>query len=200
MQLVLASQSPRRSELLAALGVRFRVETASVSEWEEERADPVALVTHNARIKGAAVAERHAALPVLSADTTVSCDGVVLNKPMDAADAVRMLRHLSGRTHDVFTAVCLTWRLHDVAETIVVRSGVRFRKLDDARIAEYLDKVHTLDKAGGYAIQEHGELIVEGYEGSLSNIIGLPLDEVRELLARNDVLDQVTNAADDGNP
>jgi septum formation protein len=131
------------------------------------------------------VAARHPDAWVLGADTTVFVDGAVLNKPADLDDARRMLGLLSGRTHDVFTG--LAWRRLDrgVSEDIGIGSRVTFRRLDAAAIEKYLAAAHVLDKAGAYGIQDHGDLIVERWEGSLTNIIGLPVETTEELLTRH---------------
>jgi len=182
--LILASASPRRQELLARLGLPFTVVVARVTEDETPDADPRRLVAHNAALKAAWVAARFPAATVLGADTTVCLDGHVLNKPADAAEARAMLRRLSGRAHTVHTGLALRRGRDSLALEAVVDSTVRFRALDEATIEAYLAKVHTLDKAGGYAIQEHPELIITGYEGSLTNIVGLPLSETKQILTR----------------
>ncbi len=182
--LILASASPRRRELLAQLGVAFDVVVADVTEHEESSTDPRVMVAHNAALKADWVAARQPDAVVLGADTTVFIDGHALNKPRDAAEARAMLRRLSGRTHTVFTGLAVRrgrdgLRLEDNAA-----SDVTFKVLDEPTIEAYLARVHTLDKAGGYGIQEHSDLIVAGYTGSLSNIIGLPLDETKQILTR----------------
>ncbi len=182
--LILASASPRRQELLARLGLPFSVFVAAVTEDETPDADPRRLVGHNAALKAAWVSARFPAATVLGADTTVCLDGHVLNKPADAAAARAMLRRLSGRTHSVHTGLALRRGRDALAVDIVVDSAVRFRSLDESTIEAYLARVHTLDKAGGYAIQEHPDLIIAGYEGSLTNIIGLPLSERKQILTR----------------
>ena len=180
--LILASASPRRQELLARLGLTFTAVVAAVTEDETPNADPRRLVAHNAALKAAWVSARFPAATVLGADTTVFLDGHVLNKPADAADARAMLRRLSGRTHSVHTGLALRRGRDALALDAVVDSAVRFRELDERAIESYLARVHTLDKAGGYAIQEHPGLIIASYEGSLSNIIGLPLSETKQIL------------------
>jgi septum formation protein len=181
--LILASASPRRRELLARLGVPFTVEVAAVTEFEDPGADPRQLVAHNAALKADWVAARHPGALVLGADTTVFLEGAVLNKPADGAEARAMLRRLSGRTHTVFTGLALrgpAGRREDAGVT----SEVTFRPLDEAVIEAYLARVHTLDKAGGYSIQDGAELIVAGYEGSFTNIMGLPLETTKQILTR----------------
>ncbi len=187
-RLILASASPRRRELLGSLGLAFDVVTASVDEHEATDADPRELVRHNAALKAGWVSSRHPDALVLGADTTVFVDGVVLNKPVDLDDARRMLRALSGRAHSVFTGIALRAQAAGVSEDLGVESRVFFRRLDDASIDRYLGLAHALDKAGAYGIQDHGEIIIERWEGSLTNIIGLPVDETKALLTRHRML------------
>jgi septum formation protein len=184
-RLILASASPRRRELLAGLGVSFGVIPAAVEEHEASDADPRALVQHNAALKADWVAARHPDAFVLGADTTVFLDGVVLNKPADLEDARRMLRHLAGRTHVVCTGLALRRLDSGLRDDQIVESRVTFRPLDEATIDRYLAAAHVLDKAGAYGIQEQGELIVAGWEGSFTNIVGLPVEATRELLTRH---------------
>jgi septum formation protein len=183
-RLILASASPRRRELLAQLGVPFEVVVAEIVEHEEATTDPRVMVAHNAALKADWVAARHPDALVLGADTTVFIDGHALNKPRDSAEARAMLRRLSGRTHTVFTGLALRRGRDGLRIDEGVASDVTFKPLDDATIEAYLARVHTLDKAGGYAIQEHADLIVAGYRGSYSNIIGLPLETTKQLLTR----------------
>jgi septum formation protein len=182
--LILASASPRRRELLAQAGIPFTIVVADVTEHEAEDSDPREMVRHNAALKADWVAARHPEATVLGADTTVFIDRTVLNKPRDAADARAMLRRLSGRTHTVFTGMAVR-RLSDGLKLDEgVASEVTIKPLDEATIELYLSRVHTLDKAGGYAIQEQTDLIVAGYTWSLTNIVGLPVDEMKQLLTR----------------
>ena len=187
-RLILASASPRRRELLAQLGLPFTVVVADITEHEDSTTDPRTMVSHNAALKADWVAARHPDAWVLGADTTVFLDGHALNKPRDLGEARAMLRRLGGRTHTVFTGLAL--RQHrsgyraDGGET----SEVTFHPLTEAVITEYLGKVHTLDKAGGYGIQEHGDLLVAGRTGSFSNIMGLPLDATKQILTRAGLL------------
>ncbi|HEY4301714.1 MAG TPA: Maf family protein [Candidatus Didemnitutus sp.] len=181
-RLILASASPRRRELLAQAGLAFEVIPAEVTENEEPSAEPCAMVLHNAALKADWVADRHPDATVLGADTTVFIDRTVLNKPRHRDEARAMLRRLSGRTHTVFTGLALRRRRDGLKIDRGVASEVTFRVLSDVMIDDYLQRVHTLDKAGGYAIQEEGDRIVESYKGSMTNIIGLPLDETKQLL------------------
>lgn len=183
-RLILASASPRRRELLAGLGVPFDVITAQVVEHEEASTDPRVMVAHNAALKADWVSERHPDAIVLGADTTVFIDGTALNKPRDGTEARAMLRQLSGRTHTVFTGLAVRCRSEGLRIDEGVASEVAFKPLDEATIETYLARVHTLDKAGGYGIQEHSELIVAGYRGSFTNIVGLPVETTKQILTR----------------
>lgn len=181
--LILASASPRRREILTRLGFIFAVVPAQVAEHEPAATEtPRDMVAHNAALKADWVAVRHRDSVVLGADTTVFLDGEVFHKPADLAAARTMLLRLSGRTHSVFTAVVV--RSGHCNAAIGVESRVTFRTLDDGLIARYFAGCNPLDKAGAYGIQDGGELIVERYTGSLTNIIGLPADETKQLLAR----------------
>jgi septum formation protein len=182
--LILASASPRRRELLEQMGLTFQIIPAEVTEHEAEDADPREMVRHNAALKADWVAERHPEATVIGADTTVFIGQTVLNKPRDLSHAREMLRMLSGRSHTVFTGLAVRRTRDGLKLDRGVASEVTFRTLDDATIELYLGRVHTLDKAGGYAIQEHADLIVAQYTGSLSNIVGLPVDEMKQLLTQ----------------
>ena len=183
-RLILASASPRRRELLAQLGVPFEVVVADVVEHEDAATDPRVMVTHNAALKADWVAARHPDALVLGADTTVFIEGHALNKPRDAAEARAMLRRLSGRTHTVFTGLALRRASDNLRIDDGEASDVTFKLIDEATITAYLARVHTLDKAGGYAIQEASELIIARYTGSLSNIVGRPLETTKQILTR----------------
>ncbi len=182
--LILASASPRRRELLAQLGVPFEVVVADVTEHEEATTDPRVMVAHNAALKADWVAARHPDAIVIGADTTVFIDNLALNKPRDAAEARAMLRQLSGRTHTVFTGLAVRCPRDGLEINEGVASEVTFKPLAEITIETYLSRVHTLDKAGGYGIQDHSELIVAGYQGSLTNIVGLPLETMKHILTR----------------
>ncbi len=162
----------------------FEVVVADVTEHEESSTDPRVMVAHNAALKADWVAERHPDALVLGADTTVFVDGHALNKPRDLAEARAMLRRLSGRTHTVFTGIAVRRRRDGMRIDEGVATGVTFKALDDATVETYLSRVHVLDKAGSYAIQEHGELLVAGYAGSYTNIVGLPLETTKQILTR----------------
>jgi septum formation protein len=181
-RLILASASPRRRELLAQLGVPFEVRVAAVTEHEEETTDPKVLVAHNAALKADWVATRHPDAVVLGADTTVFLDGASINKPADLQEARAMLRRLSGREHTVFTGIALRQASTGLRRDDLVSSQVQFKPFGDSVIEAYLRLTNTLDKAGAYSIQEHTDLIVAGYLGSFTNIMGLPLEATKQIL------------------
>lgn len=145
---------------------------------------PVEMVETNARLKAKAVAGLHPDALVLGSDTTVALGEAILNKPADPHQARDMLRQLSGKSHHVHTAFALIHAEGGVEDFEVVSSRVQFKTLDASGIETYLARVHTLDKAGGYAIQEHGDLIIQSYEEPLSCIVGLPIETVRKKLCR----------------
>lgn len=194
-RLILASASPRRRELLAQLGVPFDVLVADVTEHEAEDADPRTMVAHNAALKADWVAKRHPAAIVLGADTTVLINNTVLNKPRDLDDARAMLRRLAGRTHTVFTGVALRQQSTGLRVDEGVTSSVTFRAFNDEVIDAYFRVVDPLDKAGAYGIQEGRELIVERWEGSFSNIMGLPMEVTKQILTKAGLLPESSTLA-----
>jgi septum formation protein len=183
--LVLGSASPRRAALLREMGVPFAIVASDVPEETEAGESPTAFVRRAAIDKGAAVARRRPGDWVLAADTEVAVDGEVLGKPRDAADARRMLRRLSGRVHEVLTGVALFAPGGACVEARVVRTAVAFRALSDEEIAAYVAGGEPADKAGAYAIQGGAAGFVREVDGSISNVVGLPVDEVRDLLVRH---------------
>ena len=181
-RIVLASQSPRRRELLALVGIPHEVAPADVDESVFGDEAPGAYTERLARRKAAVIARRAPEAVVVAADTTVVIDGLILGKPDDEADARRMLRLLSGRTHTVHTAV-------SVASRGAVVSGVEdvsvtFRALEDDEIAAYVATREPMDKAGSYGIQGYGATIVERIDGDYFAVMGLPLVRLTRLLAR----------------
>lgn len=179
VNIILASGSPRRSELLAAAGIRFDVVVSPAEEIHDASMPLDVLCERNAELKAEAVAVDHPQAIVIGADTLVWIDDTPLGKPKSPAEARDMLRRLSGRANTVCTGVCLI-RPGGVRERFHVLSEVEFRVLNEAAISEYLALVDTMDKAGGYAIQEHGDRIIREIRGSYSNVVGLPVDEVVE--------------------
>ncbi len=186
--LVLASGSPRRQALLARLVDSFEVIVSGVPEPIVAGMDPAANVLQIARAKAEAVAPLAAGCVVLSADTDVVLDGEILGKPADAGAAGAMLRRLRGREHLVLTAVVVKDAVSGRTWDALERSRVRIRDLSETEIERYVATGEPLDKAGGYAIQGAAASMVESVDGSYSNVVGLPLDSVRELLKRAGVV------------
>lgn len=186
--LILASGSPRRRELLAQFDIPFEVlssNTPEKSESESHGLTPSEFCWWNSAKKGFAVQKLHPRRPILAADTVVALDTSLLGKPKDLAEAARFLEKLSGRSHEVWTAVQLYipskgWK------GFVEKTVVTFQDLSATKIQQYLDKVHVLDKAGGYALQDHPHLIIQSVQGSHSNVVGLPVERLKAFL--NEVL------------
>jgi septum formation protein len=183
--LYLASQSPRRRELLEQIGMSFSVLQVDVPEQREAGESPQEYVHRVARDKARAglahlAANERSAAVVLGSDTEVVLDGEVFGKPLDAGDAAAMLRRLSGRTHEVMSAVWLVAERNEQSDICVSR--VRFAKLDEATIAAYVASGEPFGKAGAYAIQGFGAGLIEHLDGSYSGVMGLPLFETSRLL------------------
>jgi septum formation protein len=179
--LVLASRSPRRQALLTSLGVAFIVDAADVDETPLPGEPPGVLARRLCRAKAATVAGRYPGAVVLAADTMVALDGMLLGKPADEFEATAMLRMLRGRTHQVFTAVCVA-QGGNLASQLSI-SDVTMRPYSDAEIAVYVATGDPLDKAGAYAIQHPRFSPVAAWDGCYAGIMGLPLRLAREMLA-----------------
>lgn len=185
LAVVLASRSPRRLDLLAQLGVAPEVVPADIDESPHAGESPVDMVRRLAMSKARAVAERlgdERTGVVLAADTTVDLDGENFGQPVDEADAARMLRRLSGRTHRVHTAVAVVRPGSDAPEVEVVTSLVTFQPLNDHVVEWYVGTGEPIGKAGAYAVQGLGGTLVASVKGSWSNVVGLPLTETARLL------------------
>ena len=180
MHLILASASPRRAELLRAAGFDFDVMPVEVNEQFGAGERPEDAVTRLAIEKASLVATHHTEAVVLAADTTVVINREALAKPADERDAARMLRLLSGRTHEVLTGICLSHRGRRLIH--VEPSRVRMARLSDEEIAWYVSTGEPMDKAGAYAVQGLASRFIEGIEGSYSNVVGLPIYSVYGLL------------------
>ena len=186
--LFLASGSPRRRELLTQIGVPFQVVSASIDETPLSDECPAAYVERLARAKARAGREHllgasvSAPFCVLGADTAVVLDDQILGKPVDEANALSMLMALSGREHEVLTAIAIL--AAERCETRVVRSRVSFRTISQQEAAQYWASGEPQDKAGGYAIQGLAAVFVAGLNGSYSGVVGLPVCETAELLGQ----------------
>jgi septum formation protein len=182
LKLVLASRSPRRSELLKAAGFEFTVRVEDVDETPRDGEDPFVYAVGLAIDKAYAVPVHDGEI-VLAADTIVVLGKEIMGKPKDAADATRMLRALAGQKHEVITAICLRYGADEV-ETDVAQTHVWFIPLSDAEIADYVASGEPMDKAGAYGIQGLASKFVDRIEGSYSNVVGLPMSLVyRDLKA-----------------
>lgn len=176
--IVLASASPRRSELLESAGIIFTVVSGDIDETPLPGEMPVAHVLRLAEGKARAVASIAAGRFFIGADTIVLCDGEIMGKPCDNADAVRMLRALSGRVHQVITGFAIVDRQTGRTLSRVVSTEVTFKLLAEKEISTYVASGCPLDKAGAYAIQGGAAYMVERIDGSYTNVVGLPLCEV----------------------
>ena len=176
--LILASASPRRAGLLRQLDLKFQVLPGDATELSDDQLSPFEICQLNAHRKARAVARKFPDALVIGADTLVFLDRKILGKPATFAEAQTMLEKLQGRTHQVVTGVSLIHLRTHRESVFAVSTDVRFRALDSAQIRHYLSQMNPLDKAGAYAIQERGELIIEEISGSFSNVVGLPVERL----------------------
>ncbi len=177
--LILASASPRRSELLRQMGLQFEILPAQSAEEHPGHLTPVEICQINAYHKARAVAKKHPDALVLGADTVVCLGTRIFGKPASLEEAEQMLLALQGQEHVVITGVCLIHLRPHRQRTFADTTWVRFHPLGTEQVESYLSKVSPLDKAGAYAIQEHGDLIVERIDGSFTNVVGLPMERLR---------------------
>lgn len=181
MHLILGSNSPRRREILGYFSFPFEVVAPSFDEESHEyRGDPVAYASELAMHKAASLAARFPEELILTADTVVYSEGKIYNKPANHKEAAQFLRELSGKWHEVITGLCLQkgdWQKSGFAKTRIL-----FCPLSESQIDQYIKQVHPFDKAGGYAIQRAGSIIVAKIEGCHYNVMGLPIQALRELL------------------
>lgn len=185
VQIILASASPRRKELLDQIKVTCKVYPVELDETPLPNEPPFDYVQRMAAEKSAAcLAQLKTGIPVLAADTAVILNNVIMGKPKDQADAMAMLRRLSGKTHQVYSAISLRGREHGQVVSI---TEVTFRRLTESEILDYWRSGEPVDKAGSYAIQGMGAAFVESIKGSFSGVVGLPLFETAELLANQGI-------------
>jgi septum formation protein len=168
--------------MLAKAGLRFEVIPSPAEELHDESMPLDLLCEENARLKALDVAKDHPQATVIGADTLVYIDQTPLGKPCDENEAREMLKRLSGRTHQVCTGVCLA--RGGQSETFHTITEVVFKELDDDLIRDYMQKVHVMDKAGSYAVQEHGDMIIREVRGDYDNVVGLPLAQLLSKLER----------------
>jgi septum formation protein len=181
---VLASSSPRRAALLSEGGFEFKIASPRVAEKFDAALTLHELTLWNATRKGMSIAQTRPDAVVLAADTLVALDNQIIGKPADLREATRMLRRLSGETHEVCSAVAIYQQTSGRSAIFHDVSHVRFRRLSDATIENYLSKVGPLDKAGAYAAQGSGAEIIAKIEGSFTNVVGLPMEKTVAELAK----------------
>lgn len=179
IDLILASTSPRRAQLLGLLGVNFRVE--AVDALETFKHDPKDTVISNAKRKAEKAMAMFPSSLILSADTVIDFEGRIIGKPETTEKAYKILKSFSGKTHRCTTAVCLV--KYDFIEVRTEQTLVHFKNLKDSEISSYIEKVNPCDKAGGYGIQDLGWSLVRSIEGSFDNVMGLPLSKVLEMFS-----------------
>jgi len=184
MTFILASQSPRRRELLASIGLKFDVMPSDIPEIHQPGESPEEYVARLSRDKAAAIAAKHADAWVIAADTTVLLGDELLEKPADANDAKRMLATIAGKTHIVYTGVTLQNAATGWRDTRVAETEVRMLPLDERDIAWYVSTGEPLDKAGAYAAQGIGGVFIDSIHGSYTNVVGLPLALLFQMLRR----------------
>ncbi len=179
--MILASKSPRRYELLKLISEDFRVISATGEEVVPEGLSPAEVVQHLARQKAREVAASHRGEVIVAADTVVAIDGEILGKPRDEAHAVEMLRLLSGRTHTVYTGVCVIFE-NGAEKSFTEGTDVEFYPLTEREIADYVATGEPMDKAGAYGIQERGALLVKRIDGDYYTVMGLPVGRLSRVL------------------
>ena len=184
MKFILASQSPRRRELLASIGLDFDVIPSAVPEVRDPGESPEEYVARLSREKAAAIAQTHGDRWIIAADTTVLLGEELLEKPLDAADARRMLATIAGKTHIVYTGVTLQHPARGHHDTRVAESEVRMLPLTEREIEWYVATGEPLDKAGAYAVQGIGAMFIDSIHGSYTNVVGLPLALLYQMLRR----------------
>jgi septum formation protein len=184
MRFILASQSPRRRELLASIGLAFDVMPSDVPEVHRPGESPEEYVARLSRDKAAAVAAKHEDAWIIAADTTVLLGDELLEKPVDDDDAKRMLATIAGKTHIVYTGVTLHNAARGWHDTRVAETEVRMLPLDERDIAWYVSTGEPLDKAGAYAAQGLGGMFIDSIHGSYTNVVGLPLALLFQMLRR----------------
>ena len=185
MNIILASASPRRKEILENTNVKFKIMASSIEELRLEGESPCQMVMRLAFEKGIDIASRQKSDLVISADTIVVLDNTVLGKPKDEIEARKMITSLSGRTHQVITGISLINLDNNKKIIDYVISNVKFKNLSEEDINDYIRTKESLDKAGAYGIQGYGALLVEEIQGDYFNIVGLPISKLSDLLKDN---------------
>lgn len=185
MNIILASASPRRKEILENANVKFKIMASSIEELILDGESPCQMVMRLAFEKGMDIASRQKSDLIISADTIVVLDNTVLGKPKDEIEAKKMITSLSGRTHQVITGISLINLDSNKKIIDYVISNVKFKKLSEEDINDYIRTKESLDKAGAYGIQGYGALLVEEIQGDYFNIVGLPISRLSDLLKKH---------------
>lgn len=186
--LILASASPRRAELLKYVGLNFTIIPSHIPETAEEAESPQDHVLRLSREKALPISDGNPDACILGADTIVVIGGEILGKPVDGPAAAQMLNKLSGRVHEVYTGFTVMGKKSQTLVSQVVRSLVTFRRIPDDEIAWYISTAEPYDKAGGYAVQGSGAFFIKEIHGSYTNVMGLPLCEVVDVLRKENIL------------
>lgn len=184
MKLILASSSPRRSKLLSEAGIQFDIKPSDEIELLYRSQSPAENAERIALMKACSVAARYRDALVLAADTIVVIEETILGKPEDKEEALHMLSKLAGHEHEVITGVAFVHMEKDLKWSTTESSKVRFAKIPEKELLDYISGGEPMDKAGGYAIQGGAAKWIDGYTGSISNIIGLPMERVIETFNR----------------
>ena len=184
MNIILASSSPRRKEILQNANIKFEVKTSDIDETVLDGEMPISLVLRLALEKGMEISNNHPQELIISADTIVVCDNQILGKPLDENDAIKMLTKLSARTHQVITGISLIHLATNKKIIDYVVSDVKFKQLSQQDIIDYVNTKESLDKAGAYGIQGYGAMLVEKIDGDYFNIVGLPISKLSDLLKK----------------
>ena len=185
MNIILASASPRRKEILENANVKFKIMASSIEELTLDSESPCQMVMRLAFEKGIDIASRQKSDLVISADTIVVLDNTILGKPKDEIEARKMITSLSGRTHQVITGISLINLDNNKKIIDYVISNVKFKKLSEEDINDYIRTRESLDKAGAYGIQGYGALLVEEIQGDYFNIVGLPISRLSDLIKKH---------------
>ena len=188
-KLILASKSPRRSDLLKQAGLTFSIIPSEFDESSVTMSDPESYVRTLAKSKATDISKKHPDSWVLGADTIVLIDDSILGKPGSKDEARSMLKQLSGKTHQVITGYCLCCQTQNDIISETVKTDVRFKTLSDTEIEWYIQTGEPFDKAGAYAIQGIGTFLVKSINGSYTNVVGLPVCEVIEFLINEGVVE-----------
>jgi nucleoside triphosphate pyrophosphatase len=186
--LILASKSPRRKHLLEQAGLKFSIMPSDIDESSLAMSDPASYVRKLAEFKALDVSQKHPDSWVIGADTIVLIDNRILGKPGSKDEAREMLKHLSGKSHQVLTGYCICCGEKKRLFSETIKTGVHFKKLRPEEIDWYIESGEPLDKAGAYAIQGVGSFLVRSIDGSYTNVVGLPVCEVIEFLIKQGVI------------